>query len=258
MDPVAFTVLGRPIYWYGVMVAAAFLAAVANWSRLARREGRPDGYGSELGFWMMLSGLLGARVAYVLANLGDFLPNPVEMLRIDKGGLIFYGGFIGAALALIVLARLQREPLLRLSDFTVTGLPLGHAIGRVGCFLNGCCYGSESHLPWCINLDGVCRHPTQLYESAFNLLLYGLLLFVFARRRKDGQILALYLLVYPAGRFLLELLRGDPRLHWHGFDVAQELSLALFAAGLLLAAYVARRGRPAEQPAAPAKPGGKA
>ena len=105
MDPVCFYLRSRPIYWYGVLVAAGFMAAVANWNVLGKKNGRPAGFGSELGFWIMLSGILGARVAYVIANLSIYLADPIEIVRLDKGGLIFYGGFIGAAVCLVFLAR---------------------------------------------------------------------------------------------------------------------------------------------------------
>ncbi len=234
MDPVAFTIGSRPIYWYGVLVATAFIATVAHWNILARKEGRPAGFGSDLGFWIMLSGILGARVAYVLANPALFFPDVLEIIRIDKGGLVFYGGFIGACIALAVFARRHKLGLWSMADFAITGVPLGHAIGRIGCFLNGCCYGSPTSLPWCVEAHDACRHPTQLYEAAFNLAVYGLLLWFYPRRRKDGTVFALYLIAYPLGRFLLEFLRGDERLHWLGFNMAQEISVVLVIAGAAL------------------------
>ncbi len=243
MDPVCFHIGSRPVYWYGVLVASGFLAAVINWNRLGRREKRPEGFGSELGFWIMLSGILGARVAYVLANLDVYLAEPLEIVRLDKGGLIFYGGFLGAVLAVVLLARSRKEPVLGLADFTVTGLPLGHAIGRVGCFINGCCYGSPSSLPWAVCLNDVPRHPVQLYEAAFNLFVYGLLLHTYRQGRAKGSTLAAYLLTYPVGRFLFEFIRGDDRLRCLGLDAAQELSIVLFLLGAAL--WFALRRKPA-------------
>ena len=251
MNPVCFRILDRPIYWYGVMVAAAFLAAVIHWNALARRTRRPPGFGSELGFWIMLCGIVGARIAFIISELPSFVADPGEMLRVDRGGLIFYGGSLGAALGMVVLARVRKEPILSLADFTVTGLPLGHALGRIGCFINGCCYGSPTGLgfgatypknaeAW--NLYGdVPLHPVQLYEAVFNLLLYGFLLWAYPRRKRNGEVLALYLMTYPIARFLLEFVRGDPRLHWLGLTVAQEISLGLFVVGLALAFI--RRGK---------------
>jgi len=234
MDPVCFYIGSRPIYWYGVMVAIAFLAAVAHWNALSKRDGYPTGFGSELGFWMMLAGIIGARIAYIVANFHEFAPHPIEIIRIDHGGLIFYGGLIGAAVGLVIMALIRKDPVLRLADLAISGLPLGHAIGRVGCFMNGCCYGSCTTLPWGVHLQGAFRHPTQLYEAFFNLVVYVFLLNVYLRRKNNGIVLAAYLLTYPVGRFLLEFIRGDSRLQWLGMNVAQEISLAMFAAGIIL------------------------
>ena len=244
MHPIFWQLGARPIYWFGVMMALAFLAVIGHWNRLALRTGRSPGFGSELGFWLILAGILGARLAYVLASAPEFLAHPWEILRVDHGGLVYYGGFIGGCLAALLFARARREPLWALADFTITGVPLGHAFGRIGCFLNGCCYGAPTGLPWGVcfpathETHGLAVHPTQLYEAAFNLALYGALLLFYLRGRRAGapagRVLALYLLLYPPFRFLVEFLRGDERLRGLGLNMAQEVSVALFAAGLAL------------------------
>lgn len=253
MNPVCFRIGGWPIYWYGIMVAAAFLAAVTHWNFLARKTGRPVGFGSELGFWIMLCGIVGARAAFIISELPGSVENPLEIVRLDKGGLIFYGGLIGAALGMAVFALVRKEPLLAMADFTVSGLPLGHALGRVGCFINGCCYGLPTGSGWGVQYPAdseawqrfgtVHLHPAQVYEAAFNLLLYGVLLWFFPRKKKNGEVLALYLMTYPVARFLLEFIRGDPRLLWFGLTVAQEISLALFVVGVALGFVLRRTGK---------------
>lgn len=251
-DPVAFEVFGRPIYWYGVLVALGFLAAVLHWNAQARREGLPEGIGSDLGFIVMVGGILGARIAYLLANFAYYRAHPLEMIRIDQGGLIFYGGFLLAALGVVVMARVRRLPLWRLGDFAVTALPLGHAFGRVGCFLNGCCYGAPTDVPWSVHQAEALRHPVQLYETGFNLLLYAALNALLRRHGPPGLVVAAYLLGYGTWRFLIEFLRGDDRLAAAaGLDAAQLLSAALVAAGLLLGAAlrVAARRRGPDAPA---------
>lgn len=242
MHPVFIEIFGRPIYWYGVLTALGFLAAVFHWSWLARRTGRPPELGSELGIWVMLCGIIGARLAYVLSDFAYYAAVPLEIIRIDRGGQIYYGGFIGAVLGVIVLARIRKQPLWAFGDFVVTGLPLGHAIGRFGCFLNGCCYGSITDLPWRVFSHDVYRHPTQLYEMAFNLVLYGTLLAFFFRKKRDGTVFALYLVAYSVGRFLMEFLRGDEREHMLGLSVAQVISVVLFIVGCALFALLPRSG----------------
>lgn len=244
MDPVCFYLFNRPIYWYGVMFAAAFLASLAHLAVLGKKEGRPAAFGSDLAFWVMVGALAGARIAYVGANFREFAAEPLAILRVDQGGLIYYGGFLGAALAGILFARIRREPILNLGDFLITALPLGHAIGRMGCFLNGCCYGSAWTGLWSVTVAGLPRHPTPLYESLGNLIIYGVLRWVYLRRRKQGQVLALYLMLYPLLRFILEFFRGDERLRWCGLALAQDLSLVLFFIGILLWFTLLKRGRP--------------
>ncbi len=234
MDPVCFQLGNRPIYWYGVLIATAFLACILHCALLGRKEGRPPSFCSDLGLWLMLSGIAGARAGYVIANFSDFAARPWDIVRLDKGGLIFYGGFIAASAALIVFSRVRREKLWPLADFVVTALPLGHAIGRIGCFLNGCCYGKPSNVPWSIVSQGSPRHPTQLYSSVLNIVVYAILLRFYFRKKRDGRIFALYLMLYPAGRFAIEFFRGDERLCLLGLSVAQYICMILFAAGAAL------------------------
>ncbi len=230
MDRVCFHVCGRPIYWYGVLVAAGLWAAYVHYGRLARREGRPADWPSAIVFWAAVGGLIGARLAYVIANWPQFTGNWREIPRIDHGGMIFYGGLAGGALALWAYAVRHGVPWRIFADFVLTGLPLGHAFGRVGCFLNGCCYGVPFPAlsgPWFAG-----RLPVQLFESAGNLALYALLIRLRGRMPFEGALLAAYAAGYGLLRFALEFLRGDPRQQWAGLTTAQWISLALLAAGV--------------------------
>lgn len=245
MDPVFIHIFGRPIYWYGVLTALGFLAAVLHLSWLGKKEGYPAGHASQLGIWVMVCGILGARFAYVIANFPEYLSKPLDMVRIDEGGLIYYGGFIGAALGIIVLAHRKNEPLWRFSDFAITALPLGHAIGRIGCFLNGCCFGQACELPWGVVRGDQNVHPTPLYETAFNLVVYAVLVRHHGKKERDGNVVALYLILYPIGRFFFEMTRGDDRTRWLGLTVAQEISIALLLTGCLLWRFLPRSKEPA-------------
>ncbi|MGD9873945.1 MAG: prolipoprotein diacylglyceryl transferase [Kiritimatiellia bacterium] len=244
MHQICFYIGSRPIYWYGVMVALGFLLATAHWSWLARRSRLPQGFGSNLAFFIMISGILGARVAYVLANIPYFAKNPLHIFRVDEGGLVFYGGFFGALIAVIIMARVQKMPVWALGDLAITGVPLGHALGRVGCFLNGCCYGIPTGCPLGVRYPagsppdlmhpGLHLHPVQLYETAGNLALYSLLLWLYLRGRKNGTTVALYFILYPLLRFGMEFFRGDERLHGMGLTVAQLVSAIMLVAGIII------------------------
>ena len=252
MHPVLFRIFGKEIFSYGILAALGFLAAILTWVWMGRNERRPEGFAADLGFWLMASGMVGARLAYVVANWSYYRAAPLEIIRIDQGGLIFYGGFLLAAAALAWFARHQRLPLWHAADFAIPGLAVGHALGRIGCFLNGCCYGRPAGHAWCGLVyppesepgrlfAGVPLYPVQLLESACLILIWLVLLYAYPRRRKDGTVFALYLVLYPPCRFLLEYLRGDARQSWFALDVAQATSLALLAAGILLFIFLPRR-----------------
>lgn len=242
MDPVCFHIGSRPIYWYGVMMAAAFLAGIAHWRWLARRTGRDESLAGDLAFWMVLGGLIGARTAYVAANWSYYRAVPGEIVRMDQGGLVYYGGFLGAALVVTIFARWRRLPVLDLGDFVITALPLGHALGRIGCFMNHCCYGRPAPAGgvWAFGLG---YYPVQLFEAAYNLVLYALLtvFFLRGRRGRHGLSVAAYLLLYAPGRFILETLRGDERISLGPVNAAQALSVALFITGAVLWFAMSRR-----------------
>lgn len=241
MNPVAFHVLGRPIYWYGIMVSLGFLAGIVHWTRAARRRGWPPEYGSDIALWLMIGGLVGARVAYVMANWPDYADAPWRIVRFDQGGLVYYGGFIGGTLAAIGFAIRRRRPLWQVGDYAIGAVPLGHAIGRIGCFINQCCYGAETTCRLQVTVGGVPRHPVQLYESLATAIIYVVLLRFSPRQRRDGETLALYLLLYPTARFFLEFLRGDARLHFLGLTVAQAVSVVLWLIGAGLWLFLPRR-----------------
>lgn len=252
MHPVLFHVFGKEIYSYGILAALGFLAGILTWQWLARRPPRPPGFAADLGFWLMTSGIVGSRLAYVFANWDHYRAAPMEIVRIDQGGLIFYGGLLLASAALALFARHHRLPLWHAADFAIPGLAIGHALGRIGCFLNGCCYGRPAadaacgivYPPICEPgrlFDGIPLYPVQLLEAACLLAIWAALLFAYPRRKKDGTVFALYLVLYPPCRFLLEYLRGDARQSLLRFDVAQVTSLVLLLAGLLLFAILPRR-----------------
>lgn len=252
MHPVLFQIFGKEIYSYGIMTALGFLCAILTWLWLGRREARPPGFAADLGFWLMTSGIVGSRIAYVAANWSHYRAAPLAIIRIDQGGLIFYGGLLLASAALALFARHHRLPLWHLADFAIPGLAIGHALGRVGCFLNGCCYGRPAGDHFCgVIFPPVCEpgklfagiplYPVQIIESACLLAIWLALLAAYPRRKKDGAVFALYLVLYPPCRFLLEYLRGDERQSWFVLDVAQATSLALLLAGVLLFAFLPRR-----------------
>jgi phosphatidylglycerol:prolipoprotein diacylglycerol transferase len=167
--------------------------------------------------------------------------------------LVYYGGLIGASLACILYARLKKLPLWRLADVLAPSIALGYVFGRIGCLMNGCCYGRVCTLPWAIHFPddhethGLSLHPTQIYDSLLNLGLYAGLAWLYRRKKFDGQVFATYLICYAFTRSFVEHFRGDySSAHVHGgFTPAQLISLASLVAGVIL--FRLLRGLPASR-----------
>lgn len=254
--------LNLTIYWFGVMMATAFLVGFANWVYLGKRYSPPRDFNlcADLLFWIMISGVLGARIISIAYDFDFYMAHPEQILRIDKGGLVYYGGFLGAGVAVAVFARVRKQELVSLFDFIITSLPLSHALGRIGCFLNGCCQGTACNgplavqypmysLPWDAQVQShqITRHqpalpvhPVQLYEAAFNICLYLVLLRVYPRRKSNGLIMAIYLTSYAVGRFCFEFIRGDEVPYMLGLTTSQWTSFFILAFGITMMIYAGR------------------
>jgi phosphatidylglycerol:prolipoprotein diacylglycerol transferase len=270
MHPDFFSLGPFSIHTYGVMMALGFLAGLGNWIVLGRREGHSAQFCTDLMFWVMVSGIAGARTAYVLENWQSYAEAPMTIFRVDQGGLIFYGGLVASGVAIAIFARRHRLGLASLFDFALTSVPLAHALGRVGCFLNGCCYGGlassggcgvqfpKTSIPWVAQVNegligseassSLAVHPVQLYEAGFNVLVYGLMVWMFRRRLRPGMLMAVYLMLYAVGRFTLEYWRGDrgERLAVGFLSIGQFVSVLAFILGLsLLVVLQVRRSKEA-------------
>ncbi|MBI5015739.1 MAG: prolipoprotein diacylglyceryl transferase [Deltaproteobacteria bacterium] len=241
MHPILFELGPFKLYTYGLLVALGFASALWIGGREARRYGIDAKEFQDLCFAILVSAVLGARLFFVLLEWRYFAANPGQILALWKGGLVFYGGFIGAALAAVWFVRRHHLPLWDTADAIAPGLVLGQALGRVGCFFAGCCYGAECHLPWAVTFTnprslarlGVPLHPTQLYESAAAFALFAILYGVVGRRRRfEGQVFGAYLTAYPALRFTVEIFRDDPRGSLGPLSTSQALGIPLFLFGL--------------------------
>jgi phosphatidylglycerol:prolipoprotein diacylglycerol transferase len=294
------------VHTYGLLIAAGLAAGIALGAREARRRGLDVGRVLDFAFWATVAGLLGSRVAYGLVNLGDFtrrcaggtdgarsvlavLSDCTRFLQVWEGGLVFYGGAVGAAIVAVAFARRERWSFWVLGDVFAPGVAVGHALGRLGCFAAGCCFGKQSG-PWgaafpagSVAFDELGSvgalapgasftpplHPTQLYESGGELAIFALLMFLRPRLRdRPGTLVLIYASLYALLRFVVELFRGDfarryvvelatPRLAgWLGVPAAEPVLLSvgqLLSLTLLVACAVAfaRRRGPAARPGSP-------
>ena len=255
MHPIAFHFGSLTVRWYGVMMAVAFMAGLWTATRRARRVNVASEIVSDITLWLMLGGILGARFFYVTTYWKqEFASQPFsEVFMIQHGGLVYYGGLIGASLAGMIYISWKKLPLWKLTDIFAPSIALGSFFGRIGCLLNGCCYGHACDLPWAIHFPadhethGAAVHPTELYDALLNFVLYVFLAWLFRRKKFDGQIFAAYLIVYAIFRSIAEYFRGDyPVDHVHaGFlTSAQLVSLPIFATGMVLMFFLSRRKLP--------------
>ena len=252
MHPIMFHFGHLAVSSYGIMLAIAFLTALWTASRRGLREGIPSekvfNPGTfDLMVWLIVGGFAGARIWNIVSDWSVHFPifNTTEILRLVwRGGYSFYGGLIGGMVACFLFVRIHGLPLWRMTDILAPSIALGYAIGRIGCLLAGCCYGRPCSLPWAITFPNQCRiapsgiplHPTQVYESLLNLILYAILLWLYPRKKFDGQIFAIYLIGYSLLRLFVEIYRGDsPMEYFGGYATKTQIaSSVVFIAGLAL------------------------
>ncbi len=239
---------------YGVLVAIAFLVALSVVARLARRAGLDSDQVVNLGILCGLSAIVGAKLMMYLIDIPYYVQNPGEIFSLStlQAGGVFYGGLIAALIASTVYMRRHRLPPLLTADVFAPGIALGHSIGRLGCFAAGCCWGRPTSLPWGVTFTNpiahelvgvpldIKLHPTQLYESAAELIIFTILYWRIRRPHAPGAIISLYLILYSTVRFLVEFVRYHEQPNPFGgpLNTSQWISLLLAALG---AAYFLRR-----------------
>jgi phosphatidylglycerol---prolipoprotein diacylglyceryl transferase len=237
-----------------VLVAVGFLAGLWTAARRAARSGVPAEKVLDAGLWLILGAIVGARLLYVISNWREFADKSLlAVVNIRQGGLVFYGGLVGATLATVCYLRWKRLPILKFADILAPSIALGAFFGRLGCFLNGCCFGRVCSLPWAIHFPedsaagSAGRHPTQLYDSLLNLALYAGLAWLYRRKRFDGQVFAVYLVGYALLRSFVEMFRGDygPSDYLLGgrLTPGQFVGVGILAVGLLLLWRFSRLGK---------------
>ena len=256
MLQILFSIPKTPIriYSFGVLMVIAVWSALALTSRRAKRVGIDPEQIGDLAFFVILLGLVGARLFYVVEVWGkEGMTSFADIFAIWRGGIVLYGGLLGAVFGFVLYRILRPLPVLMTLDAVAPALALGVAFGRIGCFLNGCCYGDRCNLPWAVSFpsrsipwfdhrdrhwiaENAARslpvHPTQLYSAIDGFLLVALLTAYFPLRKRDGEVMALLLLTYPLTRFLIEGLRDDDGVFLLGMTISQAMSIAIFVTGV--------------------------
>ena len=243
IDRVAFSLFGISIYWYGIIISAAFLLAVLLALRASKRYGINSDDIIYLVWFAVPVAIICARLYYVIPNWSEFKDNIISVINIRQGGLGIYGGIIGAFATSYVFARVKKIPPLKLYDFGVPYLALAQSIGRWGNFVNQEAYGTHTTLPWGMsggNISDGPVHPTFLYESLWNISIFAFLIWYRSKKKKtDGEVLFLYMILYGFGRFFIEGLRTDS-LMIGSLRISQVLAF-LFVVAFSVAFYVRRK-----------------
>jgi phosphatidylglycerol:prolipoprotein diacylglycerol transferase len=228
------------LHTYGFLLATGFLIALKVAASRGRKFGVEANLMMDLGLYILVSALVGAKLLLLIVDWPHYRHDPLSLIR--SGG-VFYGGLVAAVATSIWFFRRHRLPVWLMTDILAPSVALGHAIGRLGCFTAGCCYGKPTGAPWGVTFTdayareivgvplNVSLHPTQLYESVVEFALFGFLLFLTTRKKFDGQIFWTYVLGYSAARFVIEFFRGDLD---RGFVLEGALSTSQVIAILLL------------------------
>ncbi len=225
MRPVLFEIGNFPIYSYGVMIFIAFLLGIFLAQRQAPREGFQKDHVYDVAIMTIILALVGARLAYVFLHWDYFSQNLVEVFAVRRGGLTFYGGFIAPLIGGFFYARVKKISMLKFLDFISPYIALGYGITRIGCFLNGCCYGipTQTFLGMVFPaVDNIPRHPTQLYSAIAMFAVFLILGFLRRKPQARGVIFFSFILLYGIYRFLIEFLRVPEPGYW-GLTLAQNL-----------------------------------
>jgi phosphatidylglycerol:prolipoprotein diacylglycerol transferase len=241
------------IYTYGLLLAAAYLVGLQLAVVRARRWGLDETRVLDLGIYIIISALVGAKLMLLVVDYRFFASNPAELLSLARSGGVFYGGLILAVGVSFWYIKRSALPLWTTCDAFAPGIALGHVVGRFGCFFAGCCFGKPTKMPWGITFTSpfaaanngtplnVPLHPTQLYEAGAEALILFILLWSERRGgRFAGRTFWLYMLLYAISRFIIEFYRGDPRGSVGIFSTSQFISLLLAPVAVVMLMRLAR------------------
>jgi phosphatidylglycerol---prolipoprotein diacylglyceryl transferase len=257
MYPRLFELGPLTLYTYGVLLAAAYLVGLKLAMVRAKAQGLDANRVLDLGIYIIISALVGAKLLLLITDFRTFRADPRELLTLARSGGVFYGGLILAVGVALWYIRRVGLPLWTTCDVFAPGIALGHVVGRFGCFFAGCCYGKPTSMPWGITFTdpfaqtnvgtplGVPLHPTQLYEAGAELLILGILLFTERKGRPfAGRTFWLYMLLYAISRFIIEFFRGDERGTVFMFSTSQFISLLLAPLAVAMLVYLSRAKEP--------------
>lgn len=236
------------VYGYGLMIAIGALGAIFLTYYRAKKKGLNKDLTFDTCLWGLIAGLVGAKFTYVISNFSDFLREPKSVLTGE--GFIVYGGVLLGALVGLLRLKAAKVNVVEYADLIFPQIPLAQGFGRIGCFLAGCCYGKETSPDFGVifPLDsvapgGVPLIPTQLYSSAYDFMVFLLLIYLATKKPHPGTIACLYPILFGLGRFIIEFFRGDPRTTVGPLTTNQVVSILLILAGIAVFIFFVKKNR---------------
>ena len=239
-DPIAFTLFGVDVRWYGILIAIGFTVAILIACRRAPEYGLKSDDILDFAIFMMPASIIGARLYYVIFSWSYYADDPASVFDIRSGGLAIHGGIIAGVITALIFTKVKKISMIDMCDLIFPEVALGQAIGRWGNFFNSEAHGGPTDLPWAIEVDGEMVHPTFLYESIWCLLIFLFLLWFSKRSTFRGQAACLYGMLYSLERFLVEGLRTDS-LMIGGLKQAQVISAVIFAFSFAAYIYLSKK-----------------
>lgn len=219
MYPELFCIGSFPIHTYGVFVAVGFLAGLFTATKTGKKMGIDSNQVLDMGFIIILSGIIGSRLVYIFINFSHYLAHPIDILKLWEGGLVFSGGLVLVIIVAGLYVKRHGYKILSIGDLWSPAAAIGQSIGRIGCFFAGCCYGKPADVPWAVVFSNpksiaildVPLHPTQIYSSLSNLLIFFILLLIQSKKKFEGQVFLWFLILHSTARLYMENFRGDER-----------------------------------------------
>lgn len=226
------------VYSYGLMIAVGVVITMIVAEKRANKYGLEGEHMFNLGVWGLLFGVIGSKLLYFITEIKAIIADPSLLLNMSEG-FVVYGGIIGGIIGAFLYCKVKKLAVLKYFDIAIPSLALAQGFGRIGCFLAGCCYGRETDAWYGVTFtnspfapNGVALIPTQLISSAADFLHFAILVYITKKKEKDGVVVAAYLIFYSVGRFLIEMLRNDPRGNVSVLSTSQFISVITLAAGV--------------------------
>ncbi|MGD9162551.1 MAG: prolipoprotein diacylglyceryl transferase [Desulfobacteraceae bacterium] len=238
MHPDLFSIGPLTLHTYGLFVALGFIAGIFVATRLGKTVGFMSNAVMDMGFIIILTGLIGSRIVYIIIEFQHYVANPLDIIKLWQGGLVFSGGLVAVIIAMIFYAKYYKVNIWTISDIWAPAAAIGQAIGRIGCFFAGCCYGKPTDVPWAViftNPKSIATlnipiHPTQIYSSLGSFIIFIILIILHSKKKFEGQVFLWFLIFHSTARLFLERFRGDPR----GIIMTDNLTMTQFIAIIIL------------------------